>query len=148
MNGGLSDLLWWALMALFLLVEPLLWLLIIGVAWSVFFRRLVIERKPIRCWLTIGVCVVSLLLFCTIEWFGWGLHELLGWRHTRLLDLYGIGILAGTGSGWLLYQGGWRIQVEETKIHRRGHVLRSLGLSLWSVTFLLTFAAIIWWATT
>ncbi len=113
----------------------------------VFFSRRVIKRKAAYGWLTIGLCIVLLLAFCTIEWFGWGLYDFLGWPHKRLLILYGICIIAGAGSGWLLYQGGWRHRAEILRQRHWGYVLRGLGLLLWSATFQITFAANIWWAT-
>lgn len=144
MNGLSSDLL---LTLIFLLLEPLFWLLIISVVGLAFFSRRVIVRKPLHRWLTMGLCAASLLVFCTIEWFGWGLYDAWGWGDKGLLLLYEICIVAGAGSGWLLYQGGWRHRADEPKTRRWGYVLRGLGLLLWSVAFLITFAANIWWAT-
>lgn len=104
-----------------------------------------ILREGIYWWFTVGLCIAALVTFHTYEWWKWGLS--FRWQGQLIVLLYGLNIVAGMGSGWLLYAGGWRRRITEPKVRRRGLVLILLGLLFWNVGFLITVAANIWWAT-
>lgn len=118
--------------------QPLFGLHIILTVSLAFLSRQVVARKTTHAWLMIGLCTVSLLTFCAIEWFSWGLYDY--WSDQHLLwPFYVVSIISGTLSGWLLYQSGWWHRQGTHNQRRWGHVLGIAGALVWSVAFQVTF---------
>jgi len=130
--------------------EPCLLVLLLyfsGIGGLVVFTRSLASQELLRRGFIMGFCIVSLMIFATLEWWGWGLYAMWGWDKGIFL-LYGVCAFAGMGSGQLLYRGATKCRAAETAEERSdGSVLQFLGLVVWTMAFVIVSAANIWWAT-
>ena len=54
-----------------LTTQPLFGLHIIVAVGLALFSQQIKERKNVYAWYTMGLCTVSLLIFCGFQWFTW-----------------------------------------------------------------------------